>query len=202
MRVVFWIIVVVALVVVISKFMQYRRKQAAKDQPAESPQDPYLADTSVTGDPRSIRLGDIVEHLIYNYAVRGTVTYKEGGYTWKEHFLDDASGKRRWISVEEDPDVVVVMWSDIPGSQLSPEATVTHAGVQYMRHEDGTAVFTSIGTTGLPASGQAEYIDYRAPNGRRLSFERFGTDKWEVAEGEVVPSGMLTIYPANRSSTK
>lgn len=185
----------VAIVVVVVVRARRLRRQAA---PSNVPRDPFDPGQSTSGDPRTLRAGDMVEYLGEQLFVRGSLRLREGGYHWSEHFLDDMEGARRWLSVEEDPDLEVVLWNELKGTDLAPNArTLTYEGVEYRRDEHGTAGFTSEGTTGLGATGQVEYVDFEAKGGRYLSFERFDGGSWEVALGERIPTGTLTVYPGS-----
>lgn len=192
------VIVAIAVGVVFWLRAQRTRRPAA---PAPSPRDPFDPGESTFGDPRTLKAGDMVELLGQRLFVRGSLRLREGGYRWAEHFLDDVGGPdgtRRWLSVEEDPDLEVVVWSELKGSELRPDSAVlTHDGVEYRRDERGTASFASEGTTGLGATGQVEYVDFEASGGRYLSFERFDGGEWEVGLGERVTTGTLTVYPGS-----
>ena len=192
------IFVIVAVVIVI-RFQRHLERQERRNSDTQVSEDPFKRDVPVGGDPLQIRIRDIVEYLGQSYAVRGTVRYTDGPFHWTEHYLDDASGSKRWISVEEDPDLEVFMWTSITDHGLNPEEhTLFYGGIPYARIESGSAIFTSSGTTGLPESGRVEYVDYKAPNGRRLSCERYGGTGWEASIGEEVPVGSMTIYPVAR----
>ncbi|WP_206305916.1 DUF4178 domain-containing protein [Streptomyces sp. RFCAC02] len=184
-----------------------RRASARRTPPPPAPADPFAPGRDTGGDPRTLKAGDLVEYLGEQLFVRGSLRLKEGGYTWSEHFVDAMSGadgsdgRRRWLSVEEDPDLEVTLWTGRPDDGLVPSApTLTVDGVTYRRTEHGTAAFRTEGTTGLGATGRVEYADYEGPNGRSLSFERFPgaggePGDWESSLGERVPAGTLTIYP-------
>ncbi|WP_216853069.1 DUF4178 domain-containing protein [Phytoactinopolyspora halotolerans] len=188
------IAVIAVAVAVIVRSRQSQRTPAA----APPPRDPFAPEDSTFGDPRTIRVGDMVEYLGQRLFVRGSLRLREGGYQWSEHFLDDIEGTRRWLSVEEDPDLEVVLWTELKGTDLQPsEKTLTHDGVEYRREEHGTAQFASEGTTGLGTSGRVEYVDFAGPKGSYLAFERFDGGEWEVGLGELVPSGTLTVYPGS-----
>lgn len=194
------VVVVVAAVAIVVAVIRAMRARSAADEPATAtaPRDPFDPGESTYGDPRSLRAGDMVELLGQQMFVRGSLRLREGGYHWSEHFLDDVGSTRRWLSVEEDPDLEVVVWTELKGTDLQPSAKVlTHDGVEYRRDEHGTATFTSEGTTGLGASGKVEYVDFEASGGRYLAFERFDGGEWEAGLGERVPAGALTVYPGS-----
>lgn len=202
------LLILAALVVIAVLLWQQSRRRAAAPAGTAAPtvrEDPFAEKDSVAGDPRSLKTGDMVDYLGTRFFVRGTAQLREGGYRWSEHFLDDMStdaagsgSTKRWLSVEEDPDLQVVLWTDVPDSPLRPtDATVTVDGVTYTRVEHGTADYRADGTTGLGQTGKVEYVDYEAPGGRHLSFERYGDGRWSVGVGEQVPQGTLTIYPAS-----
>jgi hypothetical protein len=195
-------LILCALVVIIV-LMVRRRPSGTAAAPAPetaAPRDPFAAEDQVAGDPRTIKAGDMVEYLGVRYFVRGSVRLREGGFTWSEHLLDadTIEGTKVWISVEEDPDLEVVWWTELDAGDLLPDRrTLTVDGVEYRRDEHGTADYTSEGTTGVGDGGRVEYVDYEAPGGRYLSFERYGGGAWEAGTGERVPTGTLTIYPGS-----
>ncbi|RGC69067.1 hypothetical protein C5N14_10990 [Micromonospora sp. MW-13] len=162
------------------------------------PTDPFRdrdAD-ALRGDPRRLRPGDIVEIRRVPYTLRGSVELREGSWTWWEHFLDDASGGQLWLSVEEDPDLELVLWRTDPDAALTPGApTVDFDGRRFTKEESGHARFTGTGTTGLDPTGAMRYFDYRSPDGARLSFEAFGDAAWEVSRGDVLHRSDVMIYP-------
>ena len=67
--------------------------------------------------------------------------------------------------------------------------------------EDGTARYTSEGTTTLADRGSVEYVDYEGPEGKALSFERFDGGKWEAGLGESVALPAMRVYPAGSDRT-
>lgn len=198
------IVVLVVLAVILtvvllarSKARKSQREEAAR---ADAPRADPFADAdndAVNGDPRRIKVGDIVEFRAQSWAVRGTLRFREGSSTWAEHLLDDAHGMKRWISVEEDPDLELALWTEVRGATVSPgPSTLDFDGRRYRDDESGTAKFTAEGTTGLDATGTVRYHDYEAGDGALLSFEDYGASgKWEAARGEVVSRGELRIYP-------
>ncbi|OUC80711.1 DUF4178 domain-containing protein [Gordonia lacunae] len=203
----FLLIIIVALlaiiaVVVIFNFLGNRKaRQAEQDALRERtyrPGDPFSSadDDSVYGDPRDLKPGDLVELRGQTYAVRGTLRLTQDGYTWTENFLDTGVGSKAWISVEDDPDLEVVLWHEVPGATVAPGAdTVELDGRRYQSEEAGSARFTSAGTTGVATSGRMAYHDYQA-GADRLSFEDYGSG-WECARGELLARADYRIYPSN-----
>ncbi|WP_019629551.1 DUF4178 domain-containing protein [Actinomadura atramentaria] len=191
------VLLVLVLVVLLVVLL---RGRGAAPAAAPPPRDPFAAEDQAAGDPRALKAGDMVEYLGTRYFVRGSLRLKEGGFTWSEHLLDadTAAGGKVWVSVEEDPDLEVVWWTEHELGDLKPGAkTVVVDGVEYRRDEHGTADYTSEGTTGVGVRGRVEYLDYAAPGGRYLSFEQYGGGAWEAGLGERVPNGALTIYPGS-----
>ncbi|MER5332489.1 DUF4178 domain-containing protein [Micromonospora sp. NPDC002717] len=174
------------------------RRGRSRPQRPKDPGDPLRdrdAD-ALRGDPRRLKPGDIVEIRGTSYAVRGSIRLVEGGWSWAEHLLDDAAGVRRWLSVEEDPELELVLWAAEPGATVTPGApTIDFAGRRYNWDESGQARYTATGTTGLDPTGTMRYHDYQAPGGARLSFEAYGEAGWEVALGEVLHRADVMIYP-------
>lgn len=195
------VVTIVIIAVIIAAVVAIVRVLKSRNRPAPAPpapRDPFDPGQSTFGDPRTLKAGDMVELLGERMFVRGSLRLRQGGFQWSEHFLDDIEGTRRWLSVEEDPDLEVVVWTELKNSDLQPSAKVlTHDGIEYRRDEHGTAQFASEGTTGLGTSGRVEYVDFEGSAGRYLSFERFDGGEWEAGLGERVPPGTLTVYPAS-----
>jgi hypothetical protein len=192
-------LILCALIVIIVLMLRRRSPAPAPQSPAPAPRDPFAAEDQAAGDPRTLKAGDMVEYLGVRYFVRGSLRLREGGFTWSEHLLDPDTGTadatKIWISVEEDPDLEVVWWTEEDVGDLVPDRkTLVLDGVEYRRDEHGTADYAGEGTTGVGDKGRVEYVDYEAPGGRYLSFERFGGSAWEAGTGERVPNGTLTIY--------
>lgn len=152
---------------------------------------------ALRGDPRRLKPGDLVEVPDgVTYVVRGSVRLVEGAWSWTEHLLDDTDGVRRWLSVEEGPELELVLWAAEPGTTITPGApTIDFAGRRYRWNESGQARYTAVGTTTLDPSGTLRYHDYQASGGERLSFEAYGEAGWEVARGEQLHRSEVMIYP-------
>ena len=174
----------------------YRRRSRPGPPPAPgAPVDPLDSHEGVT-DIRTVRAGDMIDYRGTLYFVRGSLRLTEGGYSWAEHFLDDARGARCWISVEEDPDVEVVLWTEREAPAEPGGEHLEIDGVTYRLSERGTARYRSEGTTSLAEQGSVEYVDYTGDGERALGFERFDGGKWEAGVGEAVVLSALRVYPA------
>ncbi len=171
-----------------------------KNEPAAAtgPADPFADKDSdaLRGDPRALKAGDILDIFGQTYTVRGSLRLKEGGYQWSEHLLDTAGGSRKWLSVEEDPDLELVLWTETPGVPAAGGDEIEHDGKTFRLDESGRAQYVSEATTGLTPSGTVAYHDYAAADGTRLSFEDFGeSGKKEAAVGQVLYRSAIMIYP-------
>ncbi|SBT63368.1 protein of unknown function (DUF4178) [Micromonospora sediminicola] len=183
--------------VVIAVIALRRSRSAARPQ-AATPGDPFRdRDTdALRGDPRALKPGDIIEIRQVPYTVRGSVHLVEGGWSWAEHLLDDAGGVKRWLSVEAEPDLEMVLWTSEPGATVTPGApTLEIAGRRYNWDESGQARYTATEGTGLDPRGTMRYHDYQAPGGARLSFEAYGEAGWEVNLGDELRRAEVMIYP-------
>lgn len=191
-------VVVIALLALIAVVVVVAVRRSRRVPPPAAPgpaQDPLAGHEGVT-DVRTLRAGDMVDYRGTLYFVRGSLRLTEGGFSWDEHFLDDARGARCWISVEADPDVEVVLWTEheMPGEPGADRMEVD--GVSYRLDERGTARYRSEGTTSLAEQGTVEYVDYAGDGDRSLSFERFDGGPWEAGKGEAVVLSALRVYPA------
>lgn len=189
------VLAVLVLLAVIAVIASRRRSRPGPPPAPGAPVDPLSSHEGVT-DVRTVRAGDMVDYRGTLYFVRGSLRLTEGGYSWAEHFLDDARGARCWISVEEDPDLEVVLWTerDAPAEPGGEHLEVD--GMTYRLGERGTARYRSEGTTSLAEQGSVEYVDYTGGGGRSLGFERFDGGKWETGVGEAVVLSALRVYPA------
>jgi hypothetical protein len=190
------LVVLVLVAVAVGVVLVLRNRQAATGGSPTAPVDPLRKDSRGI-DPRRIKVGDVVHHEGRDFLVRGTLAFDQDGFEWQEHHLDDAS-VRRWLSVEDDEELELCLWTAVTAPTLEPgPAEVVHEGTTYTRDEHGRATFRATGSTGTGPTGTVEYYDYVAGD-RRLSFERYGTGgDWEVGVGEVVNERSLDIYPAS-----
>lgn len=200
---IFLIILLVVIAVVALIFAMRARSRTGSPPEQEKPRDPFnTGDQDVLrGDPRQLTAGDIVEVRGKSYTVRGTLRLSEGGWRWAEHLLDDAKGEQVWLSVEEDPDLVLGLWKpleDEESEQAAPGPTkIDLAGRSYRSEESGKASFASEATTGLNEQGTVEYHDYEASDGSMLGFESFDGAAWEATVGEELTQYDVRIYPAS-----
>lgn len=184
-----------------------RQRQAEqRQQPAAEPVDPFGSGDvdALRGDPRQLRAGAIVEIRGRDYTVRGSLRLSEDGWSWDEHFLDDAKGERAWLSVEEDPELELVLFTAVPEADIAPGKSIELDGRTYRHTESGTARFRAEGTTGLDTTGTLRYQDYTADDDSRLSLEAYGDDagaddKWEVSRGEVLSRYEVRVFPTSEA---
>lgn len=194
------VVIAVLALIVVAVLRARRRRRPAPAAAPQAPADPLAGHEGVT-DVRTVRAGDMVDYGGALFFVRGSLRLKEGGYSWSEHFLDDSQGQRCWISVEEDPDLEVMLWQPTDAVAEPGGDTMEVEGVRYRLEERGSARYTSEGTTTVAATGSVEYVDYNGEGERGLSFERFDGGPWEAGLGEAVALSALRVYPAssNRS---
>jgi uncharacterized protein DUF4178 len=173
-------------------------RRPKKPKAASGREDPLRFATPQEYGPRQLGPGAIVSHGGIDYVVRGSVTYREGPFVWWEHLLEGGD-QPIWFSVEEDDGrLKLAMWVSRKDLQLQPGGEHVVDGVTYHESERGHAGYTSEGTTGLPAGGDMDFVDYaNSDETALLSFERWAPDTpWEVSTGKSVLPGELTIYPA------
>lgn len=189
------VVVVAAAIGALVAGLVLRKRQRA-GQAAPKPKDPFADHDhhAVYGDPRALKAGDLVELRGVSYSVRGSLRCDEGGWTWSEHLLETAAEERVWLSVEEDPDLVMVAWTEADTDLVPGPKTVTLDGVAFRSDEKGEAVFRTEATTGLK-DGTVRYHDYEGPDGALLSFESYGDAPWEAATGERLSTYDVKIFP-------
>lgn len=180
-------------------FVLVQRQRAAAAGPAIVA-DPF-ADERPDGDPRHLRVGDLVRYHNDDWMVRGSLFFDQDGYRWAEHLIDNAK-ERRWLSVEDDEGLELVLWDREvePGLDPGPR-TIDHDGVTYTSEETGRARFEAQGATGTALSGAFEYHDYVGPGDLRLGFERYGETSWELVVGRVVSPGEIEVWRRPETET-
>ncbi|GHC69777.1 hypothetical protein GCM10007079_00640 [Nocardiopsis terrae] len=194
------LLLIVGIVIGVLIYKQRSRTQNPKqDAPPPPPQDPFAASSTMdtAGDPRNIKAGDMIDWGTERTWIRGTLRLSEGGYVWSEHFLEVEGGKR-WLSVDEDPDLELALWTGRPDLTMVPQGkTIELEGVTYKLEEKGSGSYRSEGTTGLKAQGGMDYADYESADGQLLAFERFDHGSWEVSTGTKIAAGTFTIFPGS-----
>jgi hypothetical protein len=195
------LVIAVAAAITIVVVMTRRRSPAGIRPPGpQGPQDPFRDDDSdvLRGDPRSLTAGDILDIGTASLVVRGTLRMREGGYRWAEHLIDTGNGRREWLSVEEDPDLELVLWQEVDSPPPPPPGprALQWRGTAYTLDESGQAEYASEANTGLAPTGTVRYFDYQGADGSLLSYEDFrGNGGYEVAVGRRLSRQELTIYP-------
>ncbi|MET7706150.1 DUF4178 domain-containing protein [Micromonospora sp. NPDC005413] len=185
----FAVLVVVVVVIVV----RARRRAAAR------PDGTLPTALPARDDPLRLAPGDRVRIREREYAVSGTIRLVEGDWSWVQHLLDDESGTRHRLSVEDGPETELVLWTAEPGATVTPGApTIDLGGRRYTWAETGQARYTATGETGLPSAGTMRYHDYQSGGAARLSFEAYGEEGWRVARGNLLDPVDLTIRPTSQ----
>jgi hypothetical protein len=88
----------------------------------------------------------------------------------------------------------VLLWTDVPTEGMIPaRSMLIMEGVEFFPLERGTAAFRSEGSTGVPDRGLLDFADYRAGDGRLLSFERIQGASWTASYAQPLAPGSITI---------
>ncbi|MEU6717757.1 DUF4178 domain-containing protein [Nonomuraea sp. NPDC046802] len=149
-------------------------------------------------DPRTIRVGDRIEVHGSPARVLGAMYISWQGMQWTEYLLRDASRRYQWLSVEvhadDPPHLEVQLWTEVPTQGMVPaKSMLIMEGVEFFPVERGTAAFRSEGDTGNPDRGLLDFADYRASDGRLLSFERIQGNAWTASHAQPLPPGSISI---------
>ena len=111
--------------------------------------------------------------------VKGTVIMEEAGDRWIEHLIEDQSGRRNWLSIENFDRTEATLWTDVEILAVNggpTDSRVVYQGRTFNRNENGTARFQSNGDVDMFDTGTIDYVDFRSADGMRFSFERFGEE--------------------------
>ncbi|MBE3011430.1 DUF4178 domain-containing protein [Microbispora sp. NEAU-D428] len=194
------------VVVVLGAFATARRTRAREPvrtppaAPGESPPRDPAADPDFF-DPRTIRVGDTVYVEAARYRAVGALHCTMQGEKWTEYLLDEGARRYNWLSVEERPGkegeplhLEVLLWTDVPTQGMVPARHMLIVdGLEFYPIERGTAAFRSEGTTGLPERGLLDFADYRAGDGRLLSFQRVQGGQWEASYARPLTPGSIRV---------
>jgi hypothetical protein len=191
----FLILVAIALFVAAIAVVIVAMSRSKKPKGPSARQDPLKFGEMPVFGPRQLGPGAIVSYGGIDHIVRGSVTLRQGPFVWWEHLLEGGS-EPIWFSVEEDEGrLELAWWARRPDlSALQPTGGLVVDGVQVREIERGSASYTTEGTTGLPAGGDMDFIDYANDDQTvLLGFERWAPN---------MPSpGELTVYPAPPPAT-
>jgi hypothetical protein len=172
------------------------RQQLQAGRPAARKLSAADEQRAMHGDVRKLAPGDVVNYELVDWIVERTMTFTEDGFSWDEHMLlDTDSGRKLWLSVEDDDGLEVAVYERLAGVEYDPaEKTITHAAVTYTRYERGRARFSTRDESGEVDSGQMEYADYSADR-QVLGLERYSsTGSFEVSVGTVISEHELDIF--------
>jgi len=191
----------VLFIAAIIVFVKAMKRPKAADRQGQR-QDPLSFNAMPQFGPRQLGPGAIVSHGGIDYVVRGSVTFREGPFVWWEHLLEGGD-EPIWFSVEEDEGrLELAMWTKRTDLELQPGGVHGVDGETFRENDRGRAGYTTEGTTGLPAGGEMDYVDYANDDATALlGFERWAPNMpWEISTGKPVLAGELTVYPAPPAS--
>ncbi|WP_326644584.1 DUF4178 domain-containing protein [Streptosporangium sp. NBC_01755] len=153
-------------------------------------------------DPRTIKVGDAIECQGVRSRVLGALYLSWQGTQWTEYLLDDGNRRYQWLSIQmrdglatgEPPHLEVLLWTQVPTEGMIPaKTTLSVEGVDFFPVDRGTAAFRGEGVTSMPERGLLDFADYRAADGRLLSFERLQGQRWRSSHAEPLPPGTIRI---------
>ncbi|MEU9888283.1 DUF4178 domain-containing protein [Sphaerisporangium sp. NPDC051011] len=203
------------IVVVLGVYLGTRRRPERKARPAPRPPEPArepmpshpafarpIVIDPESLDPRTIKVGDTVDRQGVRARVIGALHLSWQGDQWTEYLLEDGARVYQWLSVEEHegatpddpPHLEVYLWTPVPTQGMVPaKSMLIMEGVEFYPIERGTAAFRSEGTTGYPERGLVDFADYRAADGRLLSFNRVQGQSWTAAYAQPLAPGSLYV---------
>ncbi|MER6829844.1 DUF4178 domain-containing protein [Streptosporangium sp. NPDC000563] len=153
-------------------------------------------------DPRTIRVGDTIECQGVRSRVLGALYLSWQGTQWTEYRLDDGTRRPQWLSIQmrpglatdDPPHLEVLLWTQVPTEGMIPaKATLSVEGVDFFPVDRGTAAFRGEGVTSMPERGLLDFADYRAADGRLLSFERLQGKRWSASHAQPLAPGTIKI---------
>src|ERR1044072_5443842 len=189
--------------------MRQDRKGRTTAQPVEiaATEAPLPAPVSMSGcagsdyvDARTIKVGDRIEVHGSPARVLGAMYISWQGMQWVDSRLLASSRRMRGLSVQvreaggEPSHLEVLIWTEVPTEGMVPaKSMLIMEGVEFHPIERGTAAFRSEGNTGNAERGLLDFADYRASDGRLLSFERIQGGRWTASYARPLPPGSISI---------
>lgn len=76
---------------------------------------------------------------------------------------------------------------------IPARTTLSVEGIDFFPVDRGTAAFRGEGVTSMPERGLLDFADYRAADGRLLSFERIQGGQWSSSYAQPVPPGAIAF---------
>ncbi|MFC4587419.1 DUF4178 domain-containing protein [Sphaerisporangium corydalis] len=152
-------------------------------------------------DPRTIKVGDVIDRQGVRSRVLGALHLSWQGDQRIEYLLSEGSSHYQWLSVQEREGTMgepshleVFLWTPVPTQGMVPaKSMLIMEGVEFSPIERGTAAFRSEGTTGYPERGLVDFADYRASDGRLLSFNRVQGQAWTAAYAQPLSPGSINV---------
>ncbi|MFF3438179.1 DUF4178 domain-containing protein [Streptosporangium sp. NPDC002721] len=170
---------------------------------AQPPAQPSMGRVGIDyPDPRTIKVGDTIECQGVRSRVLGALYLSWQGTQWTEYLLDDGTRRYQWLSIQmregltagEPPHLEVLLWTSVPTEGMIPaKATLSVEGVDFFPVDRGTAAFRGEGVTSMPERGLLDFADYRASDGRLLSFERLQGKRWTSFHAQPLAPGTIRI---------
>ncbi|GAA1021961.1 hypothetical protein Aple_083320 [Acrocarpospora pleiomorpha] len=190
---------VATLIVVLGAFIATTR-QDRRVVPANGGLDFGSDDGPAFFDPRTIKVGDTVHIAGVRYKAMGALHLSWHGEQWTEHLLDDGTRRYQWLSVQERGEreeavhLEVLLWTQVPAQGMVPaKSMLIMEGVEFFPTERGTVAFRAEGMTGLPDRGLLDFADYRANDGRLLSFQRVQGGQWVASYASPLTPGSIQV---------
>lgn len=149
-----------------------------------------------------IKVGDTIDCQGVRSRVLGAMYLSWQGNQWTEYLLDDGTRRYQWLSIEarpglalgDPPHLEVLLWTSVPTQGMVPaKTTLSVEGVDFFPGDRGTAAFRAEGVTSMPERGLLDFADYRAADGRLLSFERLQGQRWSSSYAQPLPPGTIRI---------
>ncbi|MFC6081377.1 DUF4178 domain-containing protein [Sphaerisporangium aureirubrum] len=198
------------LVVVLGTYLGTRRPVRRDRRPARRPPAPFtepvqrVAEPRLDSDyldPRTIKVGDTVDRRGVRARVIGALHLSWQGDQWIEYLLEEGMRHYQWLSVRERGDahgdlshLEVHLWTPVPTEGMVPaKSMLIMQGVEFFPIERGTAAFRSEGMTGYPERGLMDFADYRAGDGRLLTFNRVQGQSWTAAHAQPLSPGSIRV---------
>ncbi|WP_030451834.1 DUF4178 domain-containing protein [Herbidospora cretacea] len=184
-----------AVVVVLFAYFATARREGRGRARAAVEVETDLFDEYDYFDPRTLQVGDTATVEGTRYKAIGALHLMRQGDEWTEHLLDDGSRRVHWLSVQELPEgLEVMLWTPVQAQGMVPaKSMLIMEGVEFFPGDRGTVAYRAEGMTGLPERGLLDFADYRAHDGRLLSFQRVQGGQWVASYASPLTPGSIQV---------
>ena len=164
-------------------------------------------------DPVDITVNALEKGYLFDYDLETWTVTKMSEYDWGNNFFTrlfvvQSNGKKRYLHIEEDEELIISISEDIKIRKLGvevlsaierngkPPKEIIFKGVQYFLDKEAPGYYRDVATEDWEEFISFDYTDDTEK--KCLCIEQWGEDDFEASFGEFIPSYKISdILPAS-----